>query len=305
MCEFQNIKMKDELINRKNLYPDSIISVFNSMIQSYDQNKKWSGFKFYSSTILSIYNEIYRENTNAIKNFLRCNKRINLKDIREYGMDSILVREIQNDFPYKSTMNQMITVEYSRHDKKYGTGYININCNTTNKFLKKLYLKFYEFYNFDGSNNRGLRIFYYFFSKIVEGNRINSYIDLNFYILKKLYKNINAIIQDEKTKKSLEIKLIALYRFLINLSDNNIINLGLNNMEREAIMSDSICKILKEEYTIYYYNPNENMPIEDKICIVPNEYTISNSNNSNYKLIFINFTGVSKQFYSIFKLYIF
>ncbi|MCX0365653.1 hypothetical protein LI063_16070, partial [Clostridium perfringens] len=86
--------------------------------------------------------------------------------------------------------------------------------------------------------------------------------------------------------------------------DNSNINLGLNDMEKEAIMSDSVCKILNEEYTIYHYNPNENIPIEDKICIVPNEYTISNSNNSNYKLIFINFTDVSKSFYSIFKLYV-
>lgn len=304
LCLLQNIEINKELDKRKNMYPENLINIVNSMIKSYEKMVNWDGFNFYRVSILSIYSEVYIDNIDGIKCFLKCNKRINLRDIREFGKESILVSEIQNDFPYKSMMNQMIAVKYSRHDKKYGTGYININCNTTNKFLKKLYLKFYEFYNLDGSNNRGLRIFYYFFSKIVEYDKINNYIDLNFYILKKSYKEIKSIVQNEKIKKSLEIKLIALYRFLINLSDNSNINLGLNDMEKEAIMSDSVCKILNEEYTIYHYNPNENIPIEDKICIVPNEYTISNSNNSNYKLIFINFTDVSKSFYSIFKLYV-
>lgn len=304
LCLLQNIEVDKELVKRKNMYPKNLISIVNSMIKSYEKMTRWNGFTFYRLIILLIYNEIYIENNNEIRHFLKCNTRINLKDIRDFGRDSILVREIQNDFPCSSIMNQMITVKYSRHDKEYGLGYININCNTTNKFLKKLYLKFYKFYNFNGSNNRDLRIFYYFFSKIVEHDKINSYMDFNFDILKRAYKEIKGIIKYEKIKESLKSELIALYRFLINLSENNNIILGLDNIEKEAIMSDSICKILNEEYRVYYYNPNENIPKEDKICIMPNEYTISNSNNSNYKAIFISFTDVSKNFYSIFKLYI-
>ncbi|MGL5822396.1 MAG: hypothetical protein ACRCYE_12395 [Sarcina sp.] len=300
LCELQNINLYEMLKMIKAQNNSNLNLRVEFMISAYEKKARLPGHIFYKNIILDIFITVCQKSNKGILPFLEARNRGSVRNVEKWGEDSLFLSKILNDYPREVSMNYMIIGAYSRKDEKYGEGVININCNTENKFLKTLYNDFYQFYNLNGSNNKCLRVFYYIFSERTKELNISSFNDFNFKILQDIYEELVRIEKKEKFHY-LYGSIIMFYRFLVKKSREEGCKINLTNIEKDAVMSDGLVKILKGRYSLVEYNPLEKVPSFDKICIIPNRYTMRNSYTRNSESLFIDFTNIDKRIRGIYK----
>lgn len=298
LCDLQNKNIYDFLQMDTFSYSEEVNSKANHIVNIYRGGRELPGLLYYKEVLSNIFREMSEEMKN--NNVLEAKNRVAVQEYNGRVLGEEISSRILNDYPKDSKMEEIIVCEYMRKESRYGESSININTNTNNRFLQKIYKEFYYYYNQKGTNNKKLRIFYYYFSesRIMEG--IYNYDMFTLNTLREVYQILWRLEQRVGTY-GLSGQIVAFYRFLINKAKAENINLPLKEFEVYAIISDSITKVLKEEFYLILYNPLEDIPKSNKMCIVPNEYTMRNSATDNTKLLFIDFTKIDKEVRAVYK----
>lgn len=308
LCILQNIDIEVFLEENIDIFEDSHLGIVRSFIRRYANGLDSPGYQYNSKLVSQIYLECIEFDQSLIirefEEFLIINNRNNLNDRKVLGQDSVLIKSVLNNFPINTKKESIISSGYKRKDI-CGYTKVNVNCNTENSFLKKLYGLYWKFEVEEGSMAKSLRMFFYYCSIECTTFSKFSYKSFDMEFLRYSYKKLFKIQQELEKKFDRNIYLrdhiVKFYRFLnIQMKTLNIDNC-LSKIELEALDSYSIYKILRYDYNLCYYNPNEKPPIYDKFCIMPNKYTLLSSHNKNNVVFFVDLNKVDIIFRDDFK----
>lgn len=308
LCLLQNVSYIELLnsLNEKVLieYKETILKIKSS----YKDGGMALGLKKYRSIIKKLFiylSEDLRfrsyENIREIKKYedlILADKLGNLRTERRWGDNSFIAQNIFSNYPINSSYDELISTEFCVNKKEEYTK-ININCNTNNEFLKKLYSEFCEKYKGQHDYFDGIRFFIYFFSNECKKNNITDYKGMNFSLLKKCYlpfsildEQINKYVRDFRIVDY----LINFFRFVIENYRRKFKEELFDDIYLQAIMSKGINRILKEDYELVYYNRLETPPTYLKFCIVRNEQTLLNSNSRNIHFMYYDNSKIPEEF---------
>lgn len=298
-CMLQNLNIKELLEENKKIFDEYYLGKINSIIKRYKKGLETPGAKYYSELVSQFYIALSeldeRSIINEFKDLLIVNTRVNLNHKNQLEKNFTLTKNVFTNFPINTNKNAVISHVYK---SKNNCGYtkININCNTENVFLKKLYSLYWDFALSDGSMAKGLRMFFYYFS--IECTNFNKfcYQSFDMEFLRYSYKRLSEVHKKLEGLLNKRIRfrhhVVDFYRFLnIQIKKLNLDNC-LSKIEIEALNNRSIYKILKYDYDLHYFNPYEKPPISDRFCIMPNEYTLLNSHSKNNSLFLIDLNNV-------------
>ncbi|MBY6985323.1 phage integrase family protein [Clostridium botulinum] len=276
-----------------------------AIIDRIEVRKSFDGYYDYKEAIIKLYlyletskNFVVLDNINEIskyKEFLINEYNIKFCDLDDKFQFNSIHKKILNNMPIGSRYEYFIQKQYILQ-KNNTINKVNFDCNTRNNFIKELIKNFIdEIYRIDKApHNRLLKVFSYYIGVSLDKYLVKQCNDINYNILKNQYKffdNSNLLdLQDknEINNKTLTLILIQFYRFILN-------NYKLNFSKKEeyVVRCKSIHKILRGDYEILLFNPNESIPTTNKFCIIQSEYTMHNTaqTNNNY---FIDLTELDK-----------
>lgn len=308
LCILQNISYID-LLNNLN---ENISIKYRKTILKIKNSYKAGGTAFCLKKYRDIINKlfVYLSEDSRFKNYGNVKEIKNYKNLildtslgnlrvaRKFGDNSFIVKNIFSNYPVSSSYDELISKEfYLNKENKYTK--ININCNTNNEFLKNLYSKFYEKYKGQSEYLYGIRFFIYFFSNECKKDNVINYKGLNFSFLKKCYLPF-SILDEQLTKNIRDFRLvdylIQFFRFSIETYREEFKCELFDDIYLQAIMSKGINRILKEGYELVYYNRFEKPPTDHKICIIPNEQTLSNSNSRNIHFMYFDNNKIPEEY---------
>ncbi|WP_297637775.1 hypothetical protein [uncultured Clostridium sp.] len=274
MTQNQNIDKKIFLEERISLVEKFLNK---NQIRIWRNDTREIGGLFYKNSLSEIYSAVVSDK--KITEFFKAK---NKRKKEEFGEVYL------NDYPINVKMSYMITGEYIVVDKKV----ININCNTDNELLKKIYLDFYNKYKVQGHANKELRRFFYYFSEVLKNLKIKKYEDFNFEVIRKIYLELEN--KKCSTRNRMCNYLYIMFRFLIEDEKYKWMNWNLTEVEKKAFRTKVIAKILREGFKPIYYMPMEKEPSSNKFCIIPNEYSVKSSDLENLKILFCDLEDINQ-----------
>lgn len=306
-CILYNTNYYDKLIIISDIFDngDSERKAVVSMIDRINVKKSFDGYYDYKDAIIKLY--LYLEQNQKLQVFENINEITKYKKylINEYNIKfcdlndryefNSIHKKILNNLPIESRYEYFIQKEYLLQKNKI-INKVNFNCNTENYFVKEIIKNFIdEVYRIDNApHNRLLKVFCYYIGASLDQYLVRQEKDINYNILRNQYKffdNFDLPDLEDKNEinsKTLTLILIQFYRFIANKYELNF-----REQELYALKCKNIHKILREDYEVLLFNPNESIPITNKFCIIQSEYTMLNAaqTNNNY---FIDLTNLDE-----------
>jgi integrase len=202
----------------------------------------------------------------------------------------MITHTVFNNYPLYSKYRNIIQAEYILTDKT--TVKANFNTNTDNLLIRSILKRYLMSLN--GSRmvcDKGTRLFVYYFTESLGNQAVLSPKDFNEESFSKQY-SFFVILDTElrrsriyKSVKELKHILIDFYRYLV---------FELNDQSRffQAIYSKNFYKMYEDGYAFVYHNKLENVPSQDKFCILPAIQTLHNTNTKNTSWVPVNLTEI-------------
>lgn len=275
MTRNQNIDKNFFLKNRISLVEKFLN---RKQIRIWETGEREMAGVFYKKTLGRVYSEVISDE--KITKFFNAENRTLKEDRGKKYLD---------DYPENVKINYMIVGEYKKTKRRV----ININCNTENELLKQIYIDFYNKHKGRGSTNRELRRFFYYFSEVLKNLKIKKYEEINFETIRKIYLELQSkkdIIGENRMSNYAYI----IFQFLIEDERYRWMQWNLTEAEKKAFRTKMIAKILREGFKPIYYIPMEKEPSSNKICIIPNEYSLRCSDSGNLKILFCDLENVNQ-----------
>lgn len=188
---------------------------------------------------------------------------------------------------------------------------INLAIDIRNKIVQQALQDFVNAYkDIKSVRNIRMRVFLKGFKDSLEGFDIdeNNWFCMDtFYKQYKFYNELDLKLRENKIlsgNEKVKNKLVAFYRF---------INVGLysekyksdfTNEFIDAINSKNFYRVYEAGYKFIYYDSLEDVPKEDKICILPTKKTIYNANSFNTKRQSFDFSVCSEVYRESLKIFI-
>lgn len=307
VCKLYNTNYYDKLITVSEIFinEDSERKTAVAMIDRINIRKSFDGYYDYKEAIIKLY--LYLEQNMEFRVF---NNIKEISDYKEYLINEYNIKfsdlddkfkfnsvhkKILNNLPIQSDYKCFIQKEYLLQ-KNNIMNKVNFNCNTNNYFIKEIINNFIDeiYINDNAPHNRLLKVFCYYIGASLEEKLIRKEEDINYNVLKDQYKffdNIQLLDLEDKSEinnKGLTLILIQFYRFILRMY-----KLKFTKKEQYAVKCKNIHKILREDYEVLLFNPNESIPITNKFCIIQNEYTMHNAAQTNNNF-FIDLTELDK-----------
>lgn len=277
--------------------------------ESIEGRKSVVGLHDYRELLLNFYNHLSME--------VKFYNYKNIKEIEEYKkllipdrMCSFLdinynlslsnyYKEVFTNFPIKSDFRNIVSIGYAYGKSNlkvitnYNLGYVESTIKKLlTEFIYKLYEKNYKQYT------RPCRLFCSKFSDSLDGYSISKITDFSYETLKAQYKfYLNLYNQNKRIilgENWLCLLLISFYRFLIEKYRKEERKSLFSDLIGKAIQERAIHRIIAEDYRPVFYNIYEKCPIDNKFCIIQNEYSMSNAAQANY-ILFVDFTDLEKE----------
>lgn len=305
ICALYNTNYYSKLCEVEKLFTQvSEKTAAKAMRERIEIRKSFDGYYDYKNAIIKLYLRLSEnkslfnlKNIQEIYNykiFLVNEYSIKFDDVNEEYDFYKLHKKILNNMPIDSDYNCFIQEEYTL-TKNNTINKINFNCMTTNKFIKGLIINFIDqIYKQDNApHNRGLKVFIYYLGKSFNQLNVTDYSNINYDVLKKQYEffySWGCRDNNEFNSTALTLLLVEFYRFILNRYQD----ISFNEIEKKALNNKNIHRILRENYQLLFFNPYENIPEENKFCIIQNEYTMHNAAQANNNF-FVDLTDLDKE----------
>lgn len=212
-------------------------------------------------------------------------------------------KTIISNFPIDSSYKNFIQGEYLIKENRIAKA--NYNINTENIFIKYIIQKFIFSYKRDGVVINPIhKVFYYYFQESVGITILNNIKCFNEQIFDKQYEFYNQL--DLKMNcyskitftYNLKQLLLAFYRFICVESKIEYNIEPFSKQFKEAIFYKSFYKYYQDGFKFIFYNINEEIPKQDKICILPSINTQKNAYSHNNILLSFNLCDVEENYRS-------
>lgn len=241
----------------------------------------------------------------------------NIIDMRRYK--ELLIRELRskaetpelnyviNHFNEESHYSEIFQVETIGHNNEKVK--VNINAYTSNKFIQRALKPWLSLFSYSELQMRDVRIFIFHFAKSLgHSEEVIGKFTFNQDTLLTQYKFYTELTSDYYKKCNWKLRLTELlvrfYRELAYSFEDDPETIYLTSVFKQAIMSKNFYRYFNEGYKFVYYNPLESPPKSDKVCILPNSYTLKNTYNANNRWIGVDLTDAPLEFKDDIKSYI-
>lgn len=250
------------------------------------------------------FDSVYEKKENILH--IRKYKKLLIKELRPKAETPELNYVINhfNEGSHYSEIFQVETIGQNNERIK-----VNINVYTSNKFIQRVLKLWLSLFLYSELQIRDLRIFiFYFMESLGHSKELRGKITFNQETFLTQYKFYTRLAFNYYTKYSWKLRFIELlvkfYRQLIYNFENEPDTVDLSPVFKQAIMSKNFYRYFKKGYEFVYYNPLETPPKSDKVCILPNTYTLQNTYNGNNLWISMNLTDIPLEFKQDIKSYV-
>lgn len=187
--------------------------------------------------------------------------------------------------------------------------HMKIDVDYEADFIRDIFESFLNSYRKESINSKCIRIFIKSFSESLKGLEIENIGGLNENIFYKQYDFYNKL-DDElrnreylKSASKLKNYLVAFYRFISN-EYIEIHNLQFTNIFMQKINSKNFYKYYEERFSFMYFSILDDVPKEDKICILPNKNIRRNASGRNSRWQSFDFSKCNERYKKDLKIFV-
>lgn len=314
LCKIYNLNYKEEVIRSQDFFSNTEFSDdIKIIVEKYQDNSIAVGWIQFYNSVISFYQYLAKlkeyycyANIKEILNFkelLGIFNTITIKDIKDEENYNTLRRTIISNYPEGSNYHNIVKVEYTNLPDINKKRFTNVNINTNNYTSKMLIKDFFRYYSKRGQvTDYIFKCFMCYWNDSIGEHKIINYNDFTEELFLKQYKYYAE--QEEFFRFNGELKsnkqsflgiLVYIYRYIIEESLKKNM-MSYKNSFIIAVNSKYYNKIFGEGYKPIFFNRSE-LPIDDnKICILPSEYTMNNSHSNNTVIRFIDFDKVPQKY---------
>ena len=192
------------------------------------------------------------------------------------------LEKIYSLYPIGCKYNDIIVPTIPADYKMHPRSYYLLNSN---KFMRDIFYDFIS--NFDNINKakKSVLLFVHFFSESCNNNMPSSLVEFNddlFEIQFKYFSNLNSMYTNEIINSyGLTTILLYFYRFLIDLSYQSDVLIGMSNQLQVALQQKLFINYYTKGYKFIYHNKFEDYPSYDKVCLLPSTQIMNNAHAKN------------------------
>ncbi|MGI1809705.1 tyrosine-type recombinase/integrase [Priestia sp. TGN 0903] len=303
ICEVYNFDLLNTLYYCESLNANQD-SLINKAYKEKEKRKNVLGAKNFYKVICEFfkylaYSPLYcdRMNVLEIKNYLHLLTEIKKSKVKR--SIPLYAQEVLSNYPPCCHYNNLIPIKHANETGDEETQ-SNFHVRTDSKFVKDILYSYLLTFNSDQLYGRHLRVFMYYFNESLGDSNVKEQWRFDEKLFTKQYQYFKDL-QDPLYGKLIvnsELKelLVQFYRYLV-YSNKKLSNFVLLPTSfKEAILSKSFYRYFEQGYNFVYYNPLEGLPVCNKFCIIPNNYSFNSAHNSNQSWIGVDLEDVSLKF---------